>query len=149
MDLRKSSELRRLDDELRQQETLMLTSIQSDLREVHREVYENKDKVAQLTTDVSEIKTVLLGNGDPDKSLYVRFDRVEQGSKRANKLVWLLVGAFIAAGVAVIVDRVSFDTGRKSHGMERASDVTGRSVTLRGGDPVRLPQATDQVQVGH
>lgn len=61
-----------------------------------------EQKLSQIAEDVSEIKEILTGNGEPSKGLIVRFDRIEQSQKRASWLAKTAIGASVVAILAVI-----------------------------------------------
>lgn len=54
-------------------------------------------QVKDLSTDTAIIKKVLLGNGEPEKGMVVRFDRVEQLQSVYSKLTWILATSFVGA----------------------------------------------------
>lgn len=52
--------------------------------------------LAQLTTQIAQVSTLLLGvDGKP--GIVVRLDRLEQAESRRTKLLWLAVGAALTA----------------------------------------------------
>jgi hypothetical protein len=69
-----------------------LVKLNAKYAELHND-YEN------VVSKLDQITEILTGNGAPDKGLIIRFDRIEQESKRRN--VWLKTA--ISAAVASVI----------------------------------------------
>ncbi len=64
--------------------------------EKHFEVIEAK---------LDRLDEAIRGNGKP--GILIRLDRLEQDAKRQAKLVWLIVGATVAAAVSTLVQWIA------------------------------------------
>lgn len=60
-------------------------------------------KLDGLADDVATIREVLLGNGDPSKSVVIRLDRCENTVSRWSKTIGVALGASITALITTIV----------------------------------------------
>lgn len=63
-----------------------------------------EEKIDHLTEKVGLLNILLTGNGDPEKGVVVRLDRVEQTQARQRKFIWAIVGAVITQAVSTIKD---------------------------------------------
>lgn len=63
-----------------------------------------EEKIDNLTEKVSLLNKLLTGNGDPEKGVIVRLDRVEQTQGRQRKFIWAIVGAVITQAVSTVKD---------------------------------------------
>jgi hypothetical protein len=61
-----------------------------------------EDKLTQVQKDLYMVKVIVAGNGDPSKSLVLRFDRLEQAAARRAWLVNTALGASISSIIGVI-----------------------------------------------
>jgi hypothetical protein len=59
------------------------------------------EKIEQIEKDVYTTKVIVAGNGDPSKSLVVRFDRLEQTAERSTWFTRTAMGTSIAAIVGL------------------------------------------------
>lgn len=49
----------------------------------------------QTQKDVRELKEIVCGNGDPQKGLVLRLDRLEQSAAIVRKAFWIVIGALV------------------------------------------------------
>ena len=92
-------------DKLREEYQKQMRDFTNELHELRSEVKENliakssnATKLDDINSQLREITHLLTGNGNPDKGIIVRLDRLEQNESRR---VWLLRTA-IAASIAAI-----------------------------------------------
>ena len=102
-------DMKREDDKAREHSDELLFDLQTLVQSLKQsfviEQQATKDKLDRLSCDINLIKEVLLGGSNPDRSLYVRVDRMEQNAKKSQWAIRLLFGACIAAVAAAIQGR--------------------------------------------
>lgn len=59
-------------------------------------------RVRAIEQQVGNINVTLNGNGHPEKGLVSRMLRVESYHSVVNRIVWLVIGALVAGGVALL-----------------------------------------------
>ncbi len=64
---------------------------------------ENESQLDRIEGKVDTLCLILTGDGEPQKGLVVRFDRVEQAQKRVRWFLRSVAGACIAAIVVVVI----------------------------------------------
>ena len=81
----------------------MTESGQKDLRDVIHALDRTQDRLEANTETQKRLCKLLEGNGDPQKGLVVRVDRLEQDHHKKKKWTWAALGtALTAAGHAVV-----------------------------------------------
>ena len=60
-----------------------------------------------MSGKIDDMHKVIYGNGEPQESLVVRFALVEAFTNDAKKLMWISVGAAIAATIGLVVTLIT------------------------------------------
>ena len=91
------------------QEKFLQQSLSKDIEILRDQLLDKNrildEKMEQIQKDIYTVKVIVAGNGDPTKSLVVRFDRMEQAHHRNAWLLKTALGASISAivGLASVI----------------------------------------------
>ena len=58
------------------------------------------DAIRPMREDVKLVKHLLTGNGEPEKGVVLRLDRLEQTEKSRGKVIWTAITTAVGSAVA-------------------------------------------------
>lgn len=74
-----------------------------------------REAMEPLRKEVEKLNSILTGDDQPERGIIVRFDRVEQQAKSAQKAAWIAIGVLIMGALAFtgdIIRRQIIETAR-------------------------------------
>lgn len=76
--------------------------LEEKLDAVSSQSHDTNSQVTNLTKRFGTIETLITGNGEPDRGMVVRLDRVEQILKNVKRSLWMIMSAALTglAGLA-------------------------------------------------
>lgn len=63
----------------------------------------SNQKMDVVSADVKTLKTIMLGDTEPEKGMIVRFNTLEQKAKASSKLFWVIIGALVPILVVAVI----------------------------------------------